>query len=467
MKKKVLIDAINLIDDDLIAEASKAKKKKKPIWIKVTSIAACMAVLVSAIAVLPNMINTSKNISAIVGDTQYEQFAVATAKYPESCKFKDYDAMQKNRDINPVSDEFYRSIENFSYKTASQLIPSQDKNMLYSPISLYYALSLATSGANGETQKELLDLLETTDIETLSNQSGNLYRLLYTDNEISQLRIANSLWLDKKMEFKNDYLSNAVNNFYSSLFSVDFSDQNTSLAMNKWVSENTNGTLERAAKPTNNQIMSILNTIYFYDQWIDRFDASKTKKDTFTLSNGSKVKCDFMNSEYFSHGFSKGDGFTRSSLGLKTAGEMVFILPDEGVSVEDLLSSPEKIKEIFNGGEDNCGEVVWKIPKFSYGTSLDINDAMKALGVSKAFDKSADFSGITDNTAFISNITQNTHIAIDENGVEASAFTEISMDGAAMPTGRAEMILDRPFVYGITSQTGNLLFIGVCNNPTN
>jgi serpin B len=68
--------------------------------------------------------------------------------------------------------------------------------------------------------------------------------------------------------------------------------------------------------------------------------------------------------------------------------------------------------------------------------------------------------------AFISNIQQKAHISIDENGVEASAYTEIAIAGAAMPEGRAEMILDRPFIYGIQSRYGDLLFIGVCNNPT-
>lgn len=91
---------------------------------------------------------------------------------------------------------------------------------------------------------------------------------------------------------------------------------------------------------------------------------------------------------------------------------------------------------------------------------------LQTLGVVDAFLSDADFSSITDGTAFISDILQHTHIAVDENGAEAAAFTQIDYCGAALPDGRAEMILDRPFLYGITSVNGTLIFIGVCNNPT-
>ncbi|MEL7570921.1 MAG: serpin family protein, partial [Eubacteriaceae bacterium] len=96
----------------------------------------------------------------------------------------------------------------------------------------------------------------------------------------------------------------------------------------------------------------------------------------------------------------------------------------------------------------------------------DLIITLQSLGIKSAFLSDADFSGITDGLTFISNVTQHTHIAIDENGVEASAFTQIDYCGAARPDGRAEMILDRPFLYGITSSNGTLIFIGVCYNPS-
>ena len=161
----------------------------------------------------------------------------------------------------------------------------------------------------------------------------------------------------------------------------------------------------------------------------------------------------------------RGENYTRSQLALKDSGSMIFVLPDEGVDVASLAASPEALQAALTGGESTTGEVVWQIPKFSFGFSADLIGTLQSLGVSAAFSESADFSAITDAAAFISGLTQQTHIAIDENGVEASAFTQIDYAGAAMPQGRAEMILDRPFIYAITASNGMILFVGICNNP--
>ena len=121
--------------------------------------------------------------------------------------------------------------------------------------------------------------------------------------------------------------------------------------------------------------------------------------------------------------------------------------------------------EIFTGGESKCGEVTWSVPKFNYGSSFKLKETLRDLGVARAFLPEADFSGITEQMAYISEVAQETHIAIDENGVEASAFTKIDYAGAALPEDKAEMILNRPFIFGITAANGTLLFAGVCMNP--
>ena len=396
--------------------------------------------------------------------------------YPRAYDFEDSDSRREIRSQNPVEGKFFEAINDFSYKTGAVILSQSEKeekgqNINYSPLSLYYALSIAASGAKNETEAQLLELLGVSDSKILSEQCGNLYRLLYRDNEIGKLKIANSIWMDEdmngdKIEFKDDFVKQAAENFYASSYSVDFAKEETAKAMARWISANTNGTLSPKIETDPEQILSILNTVYFYDQWIDRFDKSKTAEDTFYLSNGEEVRCDFMNREFGSARFFKGDSFIRSSLNMKNNSQMVFILPDEEISPYELISSPEQMKVSFEGGEEYHGDVVWKIPKFSFGSKLSLTDALKNLGVNSAFAEDADFTGITNHVAYISSIMQETHIAIDEDGVEASAFTDIRYVGGAPPEGRAEMILNRPFIYAVMSQYEGLLFMGICENPT-
>ncbi len=432
--------------------------KKVSIWQIWTAITAFIAIIFALLLL------TSREKNLNTGE------AIINVVYPKAYALTDHNVRREVRDENPVDDAFIKAVNEFSYKTSANILTEAGKNMNYSPISLYFAMSLAASGAEGDTEEQLLALLGVSDKEVLSKQCGNLYRTLHKDNEIGKLKIANSLWMDNELKgksiiFKDDFVRQAAENFYASSHSVDFAKDETGKYMADWISTNTNGKLSPIIETDPEQILSILNTVYFYDQWIDRFDRDKTAEEVFYLSNGSEVKADFMNQTYGSAGFTKGEGFTRASLDLKNGYEMVFILPDEGVSPYELITTKEEVKQTFEGGESIFGEVVWKIPKFSFGSKLTLNNMLNSLGVNAAFSADANFSGITDHMAYITDVIQETHIAIDEDGVEASAYTQINYMGAARPEGRADMILDRPFIYGITAQNGTLLFVGVCENP--
>jgi len=419
----------------------------------------CVILLFSTASCGNNAIPSSKVIAP-----------VAAPVYPKSIAFDDFNSASAVRQTNALNDDFTASLKQFSYAASSRVLSGADDNANYSPLSLYIALALAATGAGGSTKDEMLNVLGVKDTASLSAQCSDLFRLLYTDNEISTLKIANSVWMDSTVNgnrtvFKKSFMDNASKNFYASLFIVNFADKKTGEAMGQWIADNTNGTLAPSLALSDDQIMTIINTVYFYDEWVDRFDKEATAVDTFHLSTGEDVTCDFMNMTYGTHSFSDGDGFLRSGLALKNGGEMVFILPDEGVSIDTLLASPEKVQEIFEGGDYRNGEVVFQVPKFEFDSTFDMIDTLKSLGIQSAFAAGADFSGITDGTAFISGVRQDTHIAIDEIGVEASAFTQIEYSGAAVPDGHADMILNRPFIYGITATDGTLLFAGVCKNP--
>lgn len=390
--------------------------------------------------------------------------------YPAAIAFGDVDAVRAVRKTNQVSDAFNGAINQFAFQTAVPILQNSLGNAIYSPLSLYFALSLAGSGAQGTTQREILKLLDMSDPAGLLEQNGKLYRLLYTNNEINQLKVANSLWLDEEyqgepVQFKSQYTKNAVDYFYASLFKVDFAQESTGRAIAQWISKNTDNTLQPEFRPDSEQIMSIINTIYYRDEWSNRFDVEKTRHDTFFLADGQNVTCDFMNKIDSSSEFSRGAGFTRASLQLKSQGSMIFILPDENVQLSELISSPAKLREAFEGGHAKHGKVTWQIPKFTDDSKLDLKKTLQNLGIKAAFTGEADFSGITDHQAFISSIIQNAHLAIDEKGVVASAFTKIDYYGAMAPEAEAAMILNRPFLYGIYSSSGHLLFIGICGNP--
>lgn len=405
------------------------------------------------------------------GTGSYTKTENNTVIYPTAYSFDDYEAKRAVRESNPVSGDFTEAESTYSVTVASAVLTSEKNNPNLSPASLYFALALAATGASGETQSQLFSLLGAENAADLSAQCANLYRRMYFDNKIGSLKIANSVWTDDevlgcKVNFKSEFLKNAADNFYAGILTADFADPLTGKAISKWISDNTEGKLKPDITTDPLQIMMIVNTVYYYDQWTSCFSESETASDTFHTAGGD-VKVDFMNTVNGSHGFSKGENFTRSSLSLKNGGRMVFVLPDEGTDVRALTEAPAALTEALDGGEAGNGEVTWKIPKFTLKSKFELTETLKALGVTDIFDSGkADLSAMTDlSGVYVSKIVQETYISINEKGVEAAAYTEIGYAWAAMPTGSADMILDRPFLFALYDANGILLFCGICDNP--
>ncbi len=367
---------------------------------------------------------------------------------------------------------YIRTVNEFALSTAAELLGSEQGNEIFSPISLYFAMAILTSGAEGNTLEELLDVMHGSSVDQINQNAHAMYNALYINNEKSKCQIANSLWLDKTLTFAEQYL-NYAKNLYSSLYSVDYTDDNTAKLQNKWITENTNSVLDVSERTVpKDTVLTILNTVYFKSAFYDNFDERATAVGKFELADGSEVDVDYMKKYFYSDGeFTDGEKYLRTSHNLyfKDDSKAIFILPKDGYTVDDLIKSQDTLQECFYGGEDLYGELTYEIPKFTAKSEYGIVDAMKALGVHDAFCESANFSNMMSNSegVMVSDISQQASFEIDEYGVEAAAFTEIRMVRTSMPMppeNKCEMIFNKPFLYGI-EKNGILMFLGVCNNP--
>ena len=109
------------------------------------------------------------------------------------------------------------------------------------------------------------------------------------------------------------------------------------------------------------------------------------------------------------------------------------------------------------------------LPKFDISSDIDLTDGLKALGITDIFNVAkSDFSALTENANGII-LTKADHAArvtVDEEGVKAAAYTVLMKCGsAAPPDEKIDFVLDRPFIFVITGNSGLPLFVGVVNNP--
>jgi serpin B len=87
------------------------------------------------------------------------------------------------------------------------------------------------------------------------------------------------------------------------------------------------------------------------------------------------------------------------------------------------------------------------------------------LGIENVFDSEAsDFFPLTDVPGIcIDKAIHNARVKIDEEGIEAAAFTAMMAAGAALIEEEADFTLDRPFVFAVRSVEGVPMFTGVVN----
>lgn len=392
------------------------------------------------------------------------------AEEPGTTSYSDYEFHRELLEENPVSEEFIRAVDDFSWKTASEILREGSGNRNYSPLSLYYALAIAAQGSEGRTKEEFLELLGMEDQKVLAEECGRLFRRLYTDNECGSLKPANSLWLRDGFDVKQKFLDTARKDYYASVFGVDFTNPETGNIMGAWVAEQTGGLLAPVFQANPDEVLAIINTLYLQDEWYHPFSESGNTEDVFVMESGEEMICEYMHADFFHQAYYQGEGYTGTALGLKNSGSMILILPEEGQEVRSLLAE-EKLAEIFEKPEGGSARVKISLPKFNFDDSMELNGVLQRLGISDAFDMDvADFSALTkEPLIYVSRVKQESHIGIHEKGVEAAAYTILEMEAGAAFAEEPEIYeinFSRPFLFGIISDSGVPLFMGICERPT-
>lgn len=132
-------------------------------------------------------------------------------------------------------------------------------------------------------------------------------------------------------------------------------------------------------------------------------------------------------------------------------------------SAVDFFLSPES-------AESKYMTIDLSVPKFDVSADTDLSGALRALGVTDVFDAGkADFSPLTDKAddIFLSQAKHSARVTIDEEGVVAAAYTVMvaCRSRPCPPDERVEFTLDRPFLFAVTGESGEILFAGIVNTP--
>ena len=376
---------------------------------------------------------------------------------------------------NPAVDEkLVDANTKFGFKLFSEILKQeQDKNIFVSPTSVAIALAMTYNGASGETQQAMAEVLELQQLRMVDiNQANNLLQTsLATADPDVQLSIANSLWAKQGVPFNSEFIQTNQQFYSGKVTELDFASPEAPKVINSWVKENTSGKIEKIVEQIKpDDLLFLINAIYFKGNWSEQFDKRKTTERPFYLSDGTTKQHPMM-SQFGNYRYTENDNFQAISLPYGTGRLSFYVfLPGEHTNLETFQQqlTRENWQQWMNQFEEQDGEI--QLPRFQFDYDIQLNDALKALGMEAAFDaKEADFSNMTSVPVKIDEVKHKTFVEVNEEGTEAAAVTSvgISVTSAIIPTKSPfQMIVDRPFFCAIRdNQTGTILFMGLVVEP--
>ena len=248
-------------------------------------------------------------------------------------------------------------------------LENQKQNMIYSPLSIKYALSMLKEGANGTTKEQIEKVLKDTTLTKYEN----------IDEVLS---LANGVFIrDAYEEIINEYYVEALENKYNA--EIKYDGFKSARNINKWIENKTLGQIknvlsdEQVTDPNNR--LALINALAIDMEWKNMFDTAKTYGEEFKLEDGSTMSATMLHKETSSGAaaYYKDDKVTALSMDLDTYEgtdlEFVAIMPNNNL--------PEYIETLTKENVDNIIEnlkpasatkngLKISIPKFSFDYEL-------------------------------------------------------------------------------------------------
>lgn len=360
----------------------------------------------------------------------------------------------------------------FGFKLFQEILKQDSKkNVFISPSSVAIALSMTYNGASGETQQAMARALELQGIslQDINQANETLKTTLEKADPDIQLSIANSLWAKQGVAFKPEFLQSNRQFYGAKVTELNFASPDATKIINNWVKENTRGKIDQIVNQIQpDDVLFLINAIYFKGKWTKPFEKSQTTERPFYLSDGSQKQHPMM-SQSGQYRYYENETFQAVSLpyGKERLSLYVFLpKKDTNLGAFEQQLSLENWQQWINQFQRRSGSI--QLPRFKFDYDVQLNNALKALGMESAFSNGANFSNMTSASVAINEVKHKTFVEVNEEGTEAAAATSVGvmLTSARMPEEPFQMVVDRPFFCAIRdNKTGTVLFMGSIQEP--
>ena len=362
-----------------------------------------------------------------------------------------------------------------------QAVRQREGNLLFSPYSISVALAMVRVGAAGETASQMDTVLHLPGASVAQGHRDLARRLeppLASEAEPTEaqrisayeLNIANALWGQEGLPFRERFLAVLRNDYGAPLARVDFRKSGEARdRINAWVEAQTRRRITDIipdGQPDPGARLAVTNAIYLKAAWENPFKEGRTAEAPFTTGEGAEVTARFMHQSETLR-YTGMEDLQVLSLPYRDGRlSMVILLPRRSGGLEELEArlDPDRLASWLSGLRPV--HVHAALPRFEFESSLDLTGTLAEMGMRDAFHRErADFSEMTEVPLFISLVRHKAFVSADEAGAEA-ATAAVATDTGVPSEPAVEFQAHHPFLFLIQHRdTGALLFLGRFADP--
>lgn len=368
-----------------------------------------------------------------------------------------------------VPTEFSDKTTEFAFDFWKELnaVESKSKSYFISPLSLHIALGMLLNGSDGQTKTEIQNVLKTnglTDEEINKIYKDLIEGLPNIDPQVTNT-IANSIWQQDGFPIEDDFITTLRQSFNAQHYVRNFGMPTTVDEINGWASDNTNGKIDKILDEISpEQVLFLINALYFKGDWKYQFDKKETYKTTFSGVSENKEADMMQMTETLK--YAETDSYQAVELPYGNDKYVMTVILPRGKSTDNVVNdlNLENWSELSEGFNER--KVIIGLPKFTMAYEKKLNDVLTSMGMPSAFSNSADLSKISPPAGRlkVGFVKQDTFVAIDEEGTEAAAVTTIGIELTSVPN-YPSVICNRPFLFTISERTsGTIMFVGKIAN---
>lgn len=359
--------------------------------------------------------------------------------------------------------------------------PQAAPNIAISSYSIGAAMAMTLHGASGDTEREMRHVLRHSlprrELGEINALALAMLRQAASgqgaDPEKFRIAIANAVALGPTAgRISTNYVSDLT-----VLFGAQVLPKANLDSINAWVRERTAGRINSILDRLDPQLsLVLLNAITMKARWLIAFDPRDTRDAPFTLASRASVPVTTMRNEA-EYRLAEQRGLRGIRLPYANAAvAMQIIIADAadrfagrelGIDARDLDALLTALAQA------KPRRVELSMPKFRISSQADLAPRFRRLGMTRAFDRTAEFDRMLNEPGGQLRIDQIEHrveIDVDEAGSEASAATAVAVGpGAGRIDRERETVrfhVDRPFLFLITDMaSGAVLFAGRVSDP--